>query len=107
MAEETPQRLSTPIADAQNPTSGPARIPYNTRLVMGSVGNLQGLKSRLPTEFPQDTERVNNIITKVNELIFMLQSLLTTKGQDPQDVQTALSTEAQNRRVGQQNKEGC
>lgn len=82
------------------------RISYGDRLLMGSIGNLEGLKRRLPTFDVYDKSKVQEAITAAGTLQAKLQSLLgSSSDEGPAQIKSALSAQSQARSAGQQQRQ--
>ena len=71
---------------------------------MGSVGNLTGLKQRLPKEFSQvDPERLAAVTEALDKLVLQLKALLgATSDAGLNELQSGLEAQSASRSQGQQ-----
>lgn len=87
------------------------RIPYSARLAMGTIGNLNGLESRLPGEYPGEQEAIARINQLIDQLVTELEGLIArnkeTGGQTVDEVKQELSTEGERRAQGQMTARRC
>jgi hypothetical protein len=92
-----------------------SRIPYGTRLLMGTIGNLQGVKRRLNPYFPSHTEeeaaQISEITRKVDELIHLFTSLAESRKPagtpSVPEVQAALQEQSVTRAKAQESAQRC
>lgn len=80
-----------------------ARISYGDRLLMGSIGNLEGLRRRLPDFDAYNREKVQAAIDAAGKLQSQLKLLLGTGNDDqtPAQIRQALDSQTANRSAGQ------
>lgn len=80
-----------------------SRIPYGDRLLMGSIGNLEGLRRRLPDFDLYDKAKVQDAIDAAGKLQSQLKLLLGSGGgeRSPQQIQQTLAAQTATRSAGQ------
>ena len=83
------------------------RISQGARLVMGTIGNLDGTAERLEAEFPKvEPSRLATIKNQMNQLQSSLTSLLEQDaGKTLSEVKDSLGAQSGNRSTAQANRE--
>lgn len=83
------------------------RISYGDRLLMGSIGNLEGLQRRLPTFESYDQDRVREVTREAGALQSKLESMLGgTSSLDQDQMRRQLDAQSANRSAGQEARHG-
>ena len=79
-----------------------SRISYHDRLLMGSIGNLEGLRRRLPQFKGVDEARIRSTIEAADQLHGKLKSLLgSSSNLEPQQLTSTLAEQSSRRSAGQ------
>ena len=81
-----------------------SRISYGDRLLMGSIGNLTGLKRRLPEVVPAsvDQAKVREVIAALDVLQGKLKTLLgASSGESPDQIASTIAEQSTSRSAGQ------
>ena len=81
------------------------RISYKDRLLMGSIGNLEGLSQRLTTFDHLEQSRVQAAIESANKLSQQLKSFLgEASNMDADKLTSTLQAQSSNRSSGQESR---
>lgn len=84
-----------------------ARISQPDRLLMGTLGNLEGLKRRFPSFKGVDPERIQEAVRLLDQLSMKLEAMLgkTSGNATPEELQRAARDESDTRAAGQEARE--